>query len=166
MISWNPWISRNILLYQSNFENIDVKIPIPSMYDIFAYIWLIFMVNVGKYTIHGWYGIIHPDWNPLFSKKSPKWPNLRNSEGSIKLISGNLRRMGVQRWNFWEAPKIVGERQRRIHVWICMVHSPSFGFFSGRFFMANVGNIPYIDWSGKGVPPPRLTCYLEDHPSL
>ena len=26
------------------------------MYGIFAYIWLIFMVNVGKYTIHGWYG--------------------------------------------------------------------------------------------------------------
>ena len=24
---------------------------------IFTYIWLIFMVNVGKYAIHGWYGI-------------------------------------------------------------------------------------------------------------
>ena len=31
--------------------------PFPSMYGIFTYIWLIFMVNVGKYTIHGWYGI-------------------------------------------------------------------------------------------------------------
>ena len=31
--------------------------PIASMYGIFIYIWLIFMVNVGKYTIHGWYGI-------------------------------------------------------------------------------------------------------------
>ena len=30
--------------------------PIPSMYGIFTYIWLIFMVNVGKYTIHGSYG--------------------------------------------------------------------------------------------------------------
>ena len=28
------------------------------MYDIFTHIWLIFMVNVGKYTIHGSYG--HP----------------------------------------------------------------------------------------------------------
>ena len=27
------------------------------MYGIFTYIWLIFMVNVGKYTIHGWHGI-------------------------------------------------------------------------------------------------------------
>ena len=27
------------------------------MYGIFTSIWLIFMVNVGKYTIHGCYGI-------------------------------------------------------------------------------------------------------------
>ena len=27
--------------------------PIPSMYGIFTYIWLIYMVHVGKYTIHG-----------------------------------------------------------------------------------------------------------------
>ena len=30
--------------------------PTPSMYGIFAYIWLICMVNVGKYTMHGSYG--------------------------------------------------------------------------------------------------------------
>ena len=30
--------------------------PIGSMYGIFTYIWLIFMVNVGKYTIHGSHG--------------------------------------------------------------------------------------------------------------
>ena len=30
--------------------------PIGSMYGIFTYIWLIFRVNVGKYTIHGSYG--------------------------------------------------------------------------------------------------------------
>ena len=29
------------------------KYPIPSMYGIFTYIWLIFMVNLCKYTIHG-----------------------------------------------------------------------------------------------------------------
>ena len=33
-----------------------VSNPIPSMYGIFAYIWLIFMGNVDKYTIHGCYG--------------------------------------------------------------------------------------------------------------
>ena len=34
-----------------------IPIPIQSMYGIFTYIYLIFMVNVGKYTIHGSYGI-------------------------------------------------------------------------------------------------------------
>ena len=39
-------------------ENLDhavgymISIPRCSMSDIFAYIWLIYMVNVGKYTIH------------------------------------------------------------------------------------------------------------------
>ena len=33
--------------------------PIPSMYGIFTYIWLMFIVNVGKYAIHGWYGMYH-----------------------------------------------------------------------------------------------------------
>ena len=29
------------------------KVPIPSMYGIFTHIWLIFVVNLIKYTIHG-----------------------------------------------------------------------------------------------------------------
>ena len=33
-----------------------IVFPIPSMYGIFTYIWFIFMVNVGKYTLHGSYG--------------------------------------------------------------------------------------------------------------
>ena len=33
------------------------KIPLGSMYGIFSYISSMFMVNVGKYTIHGSYGI-------------------------------------------------------------------------------------------------------------
>ena len=32
-------------------------VPIGSMYGIFTYIWLIFVVNVGEYTIHGSYGV-------------------------------------------------------------------------------------------------------------
>ena len=39
----------------------DIVIPIGSMYGIFPYIWLKFMVNVGKYTIHGSLGIIMVD---------------------------------------------------------------------------------------------------------
>ena len=30
-----------------------------AIFHIFAYIWVIFMVNVGKYTIHGSYGNQH-----------------------------------------------------------------------------------------------------------
>ena len=54
--------------------------PIPSMYGIYTHIWLIFMVNVGRYTIHGSYG-----WfcvvdcgviNGKFAEKKmdPEWP--------------------------------------------------------------------------------------------
>ena len=32
-------------------------LPIGSMYGLFTYIWLMFMVSVGKYTIHGSYGL-------------------------------------------------------------------------------------------------------------
>ena len=34
-----------------------IGIPICSMYGIFTYIWVIFRANVGKYSIHGAYGI-------------------------------------------------------------------------------------------------------------
>ena len=62
--------------------------PIPSMYGIFIYIWLIYMVNVGKYTIHGCYGddyFLSPPQKTekmvVFSlkpgkNKLEKWPNL------------------------------------------------------------------------------------------
>ena len=35
-----------------------IIIPIGSMYGIFTYIWVIYGVNAGKYSIHGSYGII------------------------------------------------------------------------------------------------------------
>ena len=34
-----------------------IQLPMGSMYGIFAYTWVIFMINVGKYTIHGSYGL-------------------------------------------------------------------------------------------------------------
>ena len=41
---------------------IDEAWPIGSMYGIYTYIWLIFMVNVAKYTIHGYYGWLFETW--------------------------------------------------------------------------------------------------------
>ena len=38
-------------------KNITKSLPIGSMYGIFTYIWLILVANVGKYTIHGSYGL-------------------------------------------------------------------------------------------------------------
>ena len=48
-------------------------IPIGSMYGIFTYIYHKNQPNVGKYTIHGWYGIYYITWgNCLFSTLQKK----------------------------------------------------------------------------------------------
>ena len=36
-----------------------MQVLIGSMFGIYTYIWLIFMVNVGEYTIHGSYGVLY-----------------------------------------------------------------------------------------------------------
>ena len=36
---------------------LDQLLPIPSMYGIFTYIYHTNQPNVGKYTMHGWYGL-------------------------------------------------------------------------------------------------------------
>ena len=41
------------------------------MCGIFTYIWLMFMVNVGKYTIHGSYGIVFMLYSNF--KRYPTW---------------------------------------------------------------------------------------------
>ena len=53
--------------------------PRCSMYGIFTYIWVIFGVNVGKYSIHGAYGhdLVNIKWQ--FEKfggrfSQPRWP--------------------------------------------------------------------------------------------
>ena len=49
--------SRTIVSCLFCFQLCATSIPIPSMYGIFTYIWVVFRVNVAKYTIHGSYGI-------------------------------------------------------------------------------------------------------------
>ena len=51
-------VGSKLLSYTIHFSRVYFMIwwPIGSMYDICTYIWLIFMVNVGKYTTHGSYG--------------------------------------------------------------------------------------------------------------
>jgi len=45
--------------------------PIPSVYGIFNYIWLLLMVNAGKYTIHAWYGYNTEILSPCFHVGPP-----------------------------------------------------------------------------------------------
>ena len=52
---FNPLLPK----FGSGKNSWKVTFPIQSMYGIFTYIWLMFMVHVGKYTIHGFYGF----WN-------------------------------------------------------------------------------------------------------
>ena len=54
MFGWE--IDRNHLLSTKIMVSCKRIIPIGSMYGIFTYIWVIFGVNVGKYSIHGAYG--------------------------------------------------------------------------------------------------------------
>ena len=68
------------------------KDPIPSMYGIFTYIYHKFRPNVGKYTIHGWYGdvltlVIFKVWH------STEW------QGRLRGYSCQLERMVVM-WGF------------------------------------------------------------------
>ena len=53
-------------------RNAGPSIPRCSMYGIFTYIWVIFRVNVGKYSIHGAYGYENGWWLgvPLFQETS------------------------------------------------------------------------------------------------
>ena len=58
--------------------------PIGSMYGIFTYIWLIFMVNVGKYTIHGSYGYYKSLWIQVAARNARKGYNL----GGLSIFLG------------------------------------------------------------------------------
>ena len=51
-------------------------VPICSMYGIFTCIWVIFRANVGKYSIHGAYGVPPMDWTPPYI-----WENSDDSDG-------------------------------------------------------------------------------------
>ena len=67
--------SSMLVIYVSSANNCPLQWssnPIGSMYGILTYIWLRFMVNVGKYTIHGSYGN-YPDHHGGHIDMSPEW---------------------------------------------------------------------------------------------
>ena len=75
------------------------SIPWGSMYGIFTYIWLIFMGNVGKYTIHGSsgiYTIFHSVYDWFFGGTSPNscWDIERNFISTLN--------EWIRDWNSWK----------------------------------------------------------------
>ena len=65
------------------------EFPIGSMYGIFTYIWLIFMVNVGIYTIHGWYGF-DPSQYTLEDERLEPTNHQFRKENDLNLTSREL----------------------------------------------------------------------------
>ena len=54
-------------------------LPIGSIYGIFCYIWLIFMVNVGRYTIHTWILWVMKFWGLKIHFAQPVTPRVSNA---------------------------------------------------------------------------------------
>ena len=93
--------------------------PIGSMYGIYTYIWLIFMVNVGEYTIHGSYGY---GWN-IPEKRIVRffrnWETFKIPYPNDQTINPrNWRKVGVLdgigtnsfvfwRWFFWNLKETI-----------------------------------------------------------
>ena len=83
--------------------------PIPSMYGIFIYIWLIFMVDVGKYTIHGCHGNRETCYGPampigfLVTFRTSRWE---------ALLCGPTNVPG--RWKSLEEPEKQGRTTQRL----------------------------------------------------
>ena len=69
--SFPQGLSSNLLILGINSSHLQYRnsLPTGSMYGIFTYIWLIFMVNVGEYAIHGSYGLL--GINPYFIGLKP-----------------------------------------------------------------------------------------------
>ena len=83
--------------------------PKESMYGIFMYIWLIFMVNVGKYTVHGWYGYCRNSFNEMPFRKTGSPGSPRLLEAAIAKNTGN----GLQQKS--PAKKKTNHTKKEIH---------------------------------------------------
>ena len=110
-------------------EQQSVFFPIGSMYGIFTYIWFNFMVNVGKYTIHGSYGFgtkIHQQQpsNPATNTQQPTtwglclcqqstWVRARTSFQSQRDIFFSCLKSVVMGWTiFWGVGLGFGEQNK------------------------------------------------------
>ena len=56
-MAW-PLATSMVVSWNLGYPPSHLLLPRSSMYGIFTYIWVIYGVNVGKYTIHGWSGLV------------------------------------------------------------------------------------------------------------
>ena len=67
------------------------------MYGLFTHTWLIFLVNVGKYTIHGFYGYGKLGFFPPEKKKffsSPRGPSPEKCHSRCPFLGGKTKKHG------------------------------------------------------------------------
>ena len=72
------------------------------MYGMFPYIWLIFMVKVGKHTIHGSFGLYTVEGQVFAPRNSTshKFLGAKSDEGPInESISQRLRSLGFPQFH-------------------------------------------------------------------
>ena len=87
-----------------------VSIPIGSMYGAFTYIWLIFVVNVGKSTIHGSYGIAMWRYQQILPYISIAH-FVESSSFRFKMVNASVA----------QTDRSPQQNTHRIHVW-CIYH--------------------------------------------
>ena len=101
------------------------------MYGVFTYIWLLFMVNVGKYTIHWASGIMFCRWF-IFKFLSLQKNHIPASTSTIGFL------FVESSWNFlanvWQTCSIASSRWwhgfwGNVHVFLVLgAHPPSMGY--------------------------------------
>ena len=143
-----PWLNHVEKFTQITWNMCFFVFPIGSMYGIYTYIWLIFMVNVGKYTIHGSYGFeaiddetftpsIHP------SLKTPRILRSFNTEWSnTSCTSAKACRNG----ELLHTPGLPNISPQNGHIWVDDFPNFPFGGICDRS-LEGTGYSNLFSWS-------------------
>ena len=83
------------------FENETSVCPIASMYGIFTYIYHRNQPNVGKYTIHGWYGYINNKDDRIRIAKNILCPNNQKNHVCWPRIQRHVNKLDTSDQQTW-----------------------------------------------------------------
>ena len=130
MIIHESWVSSGMLL-----NHIDILYPIPSMYGIFTYIYQKkTQPNVGKYTLHGWYGYDQFDRNLYFfvyfdAAKTKRSPSKKPLSGDDNLARTATVQVGWDGVGGNLAMRLCWLEQIRMGTDSCLIVLPCFTMF-------------------------------------